>query len=50
MDRIQEAGLPVITPVIIPDGQEHIQEVTEFEGEAFSGETRVLQVTLGNGS
>lgn len=50
MDRIQEAGLPVITPVIIPDGQEHIQKVTEFEGEAFPGETRVLQVTLGNGS
>lgn len=50
MDRIQEAGLPVITPVIIPDGQEHIQEVTEFEGEAFPGDTRVLQVTLGNGS
>lgn len=50
MDRIQEAGLPVITPVIIPDGQEHIQEVTEFEGEAFPGETRVLQLTLGNGS
>lgn len=50
MDRIQKAGLPVITPVIIPDGQEHIQKVTEFEGEAFPGETRVLQVTLGNGS
>lgn len=50
MDRIQEAGLPVITPVIIPDGQEHIREVTEFEGEAFPGDTRVLQVTLGNGS
>ncbi|RAR38984.1 PTS system trehalose-specific EIIBC component [Paenibacillus sp. MDMC362] len=50
MDRIQEAGLPVITPVIIPDGQEHIQKVTEFEGDAFPGETRVLQVTLGNGS
>lgn len=50
MKRILEAGLPVITPVIIPDGQEHIQEVMEFEGEAFPGETRVLQVTLGNGS
>lgn len=50
MNRIQEAGLPVITPVIIPDGQEHIQKVTEFEGEAFPGETRVLQVTLGNES
>ncbi|MGE7824000.1 PTS system trehalose-specific EIIBC component [Paenibacillus sp. NPDC093718] len=50
MDRIQAAGLPVITPVIIPDGQEHIQKVTEFEGEAFPGEMRVLQVTLGNGS
>ncbi|WP_194542361.1 PTS system trehalose-specific EIIBC component [Paenibacillus sp. JZ16] len=50
MDRIQKAGLPVITPVIIPDGQEHIQKVTEFESEAFPGDTRVLQVTLGNGS
>ncbi|ETT62359.1 PTS system trehalose-specific EIIBC component [Paenibacillus sp. FSL H8-0457] len=50
IDRIQQAGLPVITPVIIPDGQDHIQNVTEFEGEALPGETRVLQVTLGNGS
>ena len=49
IDRIQQAGLPVITPVIIPDGQDHIQNVTEFEGEALPGETRVLQVTLGNG-
>ncbi|MGG4106324.1 PTS system trehalose-specific EIIBC component [Paenibacillus lautus] len=49
MNRIQEAGLPVITPIIIPDGQEQVQKVTEYEGEALPGETRVLQVTLGNG-
>lgn len=49
MNRIQEAGLPVITPIIIPDGQDQVQKVTEYEGEALPGETRVLQVTLGNG-
>ncbi|KOP68593.1 PTS beta-glucoside transporter subunit IIABC [Bacillus sp. FJAT-18019] len=49
IDRIQGAGLPVITPVIIPDGQEQIEEVTEYNGEAFPGDTRVLQVTLRNG-
>ncbi|MBT2765990.1 PTS system trehalose-specific EIIBC component [Paenibacillus sp. ISL-20] len=49
MNRIQEAGLPVITPIIIPDGQEQVQKVMEYEGEALPGETRVLQVTLGNG-
>jgi trehalose PTS system EIIBC or EIIBCA component len=49
MNRIQEAGLPVITPIIIPDGQDQVQKVTEYEGEALPVETQVLQVTLGNG-
>ncbi|MEC0201217.1 PTS system trehalose-specific EIIBC component [Paenibacillus lautus] len=48
IERIEQAGLPVITPIIVPDGQD-IQEVHEFEGEAIPGETRVLQVSLGNG-
>ncbi|WP_409348304.1 PTS glucose transporter subunit IIA [Paenibacillus glucanolyticus] len=44
--RIEQAGLPVITPIIVPDGQELIQEVVEYEGEAVQGQTRVLQAVL----
>ncbi|MFK4340348.1 MULTISPECIES: PTS system trehalose-specific EIIBC component [unclassified Paenibacillus] len=33
-DLIQESGYPVITPVIVPDGQEMIESVEELPGEA----------------
>ncbi|MFC7680122.1 PTS system trehalose-specific EIIBC component [Paenibacillus sp. GCM10028914] len=44
MDLIKQAGLPIITPILIPDGQDGIQEVKEYEGEAIQGETPILQV------
>lgn len=45
-DLIEEAGLPIITPILIPDGQDSIQGVKEYEGEAIQGETPVLQVLI----
>ncbi|GAA0134442.1 hypothetical protein YSY43_12820 [Paenibacillus sp. YSY-4.3] len=45
-ERIEQAGLPVITPVIVPDGQDVIGEVKEYEGAAIHGKTPVLGVTL----
>ncbi|WP_339159841.1 PTS system trehalose-specific EIIBC component [Paenibacillus sp. FSL W8-0186] len=46
MERIEQAGLPVITPVIVPDGQDVIEQVKEYEGPAVHSDTTVLQVTL----
>ncbi|MUG45834.1 PTS system trehalose-specific EIIBC component [Paenibacillus woosongensis] len=46
MERIEQAGLPVITPVIVPDGQDVIDQVKEYEGPAVHSDTTVLQVTL----
>lgn len=46
IDRIKQAGLPIITPILVPDGQDGIQEVIENIGEATHGVTTVLQVTL----
>ncbi|ALP38848.1 PTS beta-glucoside transporter subunit IIABC [Paenibacillus sp. IHB B 3084] len=33
-DLIQKSGYPVITPVIVPDGQEMIESIEELPGEA----------------
>ncbi|MGG4553236.1 PTS system trehalose-specific EIIBC component [Paenibacillus humicus] len=46
MERIEQAGFPVITPVIVPDGQDVIEQVKEYEGPAVHSDTTVLQVTL----
>lgn len=46
MERIEQAGLPVITPVIVPDGQDVIDQVKEYEGPAVHSDTTVLQVAL----
>ncbi|MGM1047224.1 MAG: PTS system trehalose-specific EIIBC component [Bacillota bacterium] len=45
-ERIEKAGLPVITPILVPDGQDGIQEIKEYEGRAIQGKTPVLQVSL----
>lgn len=50
IDRIQQAGLPVITPVLVPDGQEGIQSVAEMTGEAEQGVTTAIRVSLTQGS
>ncbi|GAF09410.1 PTS system trehalose-specific EIIBC component [Paenibacillus pini] len=39
-ERIEEAGLPVITPILIPDGQERIGEIKEYDGEAVQAQAR----------
>ncbi|NMO96563.1 PTS system trehalose-specific EIIBC component [Paenibacillus lemnae] len=46
MEAIERAGLPIITPVIIPDGQNHAGAVEEFEGRAVQGETRILRIAI----
>lgn len=46
IDRIKQAGLPIITPILVPDGQEGIHEIIENMGEATQGVTTVLQVLL----
>lgn len=46
-ERIEQAGLPVITPVIVPDGQDAVLKVDEYEGEAVQCKTPVMRVTLG---
>ncbi|UNK16221.1 PTS system trehalose-specific EIIBC component [Paenibacillus sp. N3/727] len=45
-ERIEQAGLPVITPILVPDGQDGIQEIKEYAGRAIQGKTPVLQVSL----
>lgn len=46
-ELIQRAGLPLITPVIIPDGQEIVGEIQAYKGEAVVGMSPVLRITLG---
>ncbi|MMZ48109.1 PTS system glucose-specific EIICBA component [compost metagenome] len=46
LDAIQQGGLPVITPVIVPDGQEMISHVEILEGTSASPEVPVLRVHL----
>ncbi|MBP2000067.1 PTS system trehalose-specific IIC component [Paenibacillus shirakamiensis] len=45
-ERIEQAGLSVITPILIPDGQEAIVDVKEYAGEAIQGTSPILEVTL----
>ncbi|WP_054955136.1 PTS system trehalose-specific EIIBC component [Paenibacillus dakarensis] len=45
-DLIEQAGLSVMTPILIPDGQERVQAVKEYEGEVAHGVGPVLQVTI----
>lgn len=50
IERIRQAGLPVITPVLVPDGQDGIQRVEEMTGEAEQGVTTAIRVSLMQGS
>ncbi|WP_110932892.1 PTS system trehalose-specific EIIBC component [Paenibacillus bouchesdurhonensis] len=44
--RIEQAGLPIITPVIVPDGQEGVQVMKEYEGAAIQNNNPVLRVSF----
>ncbi|MNJ53145.1 PTS system glucose-specific EIICBA component [compost metagenome] len=44
--RIEQAGLPIITPVIVPDGQEGVQVIKEYEGAAIQNNNPVLRVSF----
>jgi len=41
---IQEAGYPVITPCIVPDGQEAVKSVEEHPGDVTAAQNPVLTV------
>jgi PTS system trehalose-specific IIC component len=43
---IEDAGFPVITPVIIPDGQEMVERVEVMTGEVTSNRNGVLKIHL----
>ncbi|MFD3257110.1 PTS system trehalose-specific EIIBC component [Paenibacillus lentus] len=45
-ERIKQAGLPIITPIIVPDGQEGIQVIKEYDGDAIQNQNLVLRVSL----
>lgn len=45
-ERIKQAGLPIITPIIVPDGQEGIQVIKEYDGDAIQNHNPVLRVSL----
>jgi glucose-specific phosphotransferase system IIA component len=48
MDMIREAGLPVITPVIVPDGIDAVQAVQVHDGSAVTaGKDTILTIKLG---
>ncbi|WP_458120480.1 PTS sugar transporter subunit IIA [Paenibacillus sp. Z6-24] len=44
--QIQAAGYPVITPVIIPDGQDALQGVEEYTGSVTAAQDKVLTITV----
>jgi PTS system trehalose-specific IIC component len=43
---IKAAGLPMITPIIVPDGQEVIDHVEEIPGDAQPGQNPILRIFL----
>lgn len=43
---IEGAGYPLITPVIIPDGQDMVERVETLTGDVTSGQSDVLKVHL----
>lgn len=46
MEAIRAAGYPLITPVIIPAGQEMVERIEERSGPATAKQTRILTVHL----
>ncbi|MGF7050287.1 PTS system glucose-specific IIA component [Paenibacillus sp. DS2015] len=43
---IEQAGLPIITPIIIPDGQEIITRVEILDGASASEATPIMRIHL----
>ncbi|CAM4463201.1 PTS system trehalose-specific EIIBC component [Paenibacillus typhae] len=46
MDAIRAAGLPVITPIIIPAGQDRVERIEEKTGPATAKQTGILTIHL----
>lgn len=46
MDAIREAGFPLITPIIIPAGQEMVEKIEEKTGPATANQTSILTIHL----
>ncbi|AIQ60017.1 PTS system trehalose-specific EIIBC component [Paenibacillus borealis] len=46
MDAIRAAGYPVITPIIIPVGQEMVEKIEEKTGPATAKQTSILTIHL----
>ncbi|WP_341348106.1 PTS system trehalose-specific EIIBC component [Paenibacillus sp. FSL H3-0469] len=46
MEAIRAAGYPLITPIIIPAGQEMVERIEEQSGPATAKQTRILTVHL----
>ncbi|KHL94076.1 PTS beta-glucoside transporter subunit IIABC [Paenibacillus sp. IHB B 3415] len=46
MDAIRAAGYPVITPIIIPAGQEMVEKIEEKIGPAAAKQTSILTIHL----
>lgn len=46
MDAIRAAGYPVITPIIIPAGQEMVEKIEEKTGPAAAKQTSILTIHL----
>ncbi|WCM61959.1 PTS system trehalose-specific EIIBC component [Paenibacillus polymyxa] len=49
-DLIQKSGYPVITPVIVPDGQSMIESVEELPGEADDLQYTLMKIHLNSSS
>ncbi len=49
-DLIQRSGYPVITPVIVPDGQSMIESVEELPGEADDLQYTLMRIHLNSSS
>lgn len=46
MDAIRDAGYPLITPIIIPAGQEMVERIEEKTGPAAAKQTSILTIHL----
>lgn len=46
MDAIRAAGYPVITPIIIPAGQEMVEKIEEKTGPVAAKQTSILTIHL----
>ena len=49
-ELIQKSGYPIITPIIVPDGQNMIKSVEELPGEANDLQYILLRIHLNSSS